>query len=155
MRIAAFLTAAVLLAAPRNGVAGDIQMVAGRCEAGSHIADGGINEDLRKRESRFFCDMAVISFYPDNPHHIQVQFADHKSNHDPILGFAGMTDSDGIMLTVNHVYLEPGKAVIPVDGHCKFFFKRKHMDSIVCGARIEEGDRATVPVVVFQALPGQ
>jgi hypothetical protein len=135
--------------------AADTQIVKGICTTQSHIADGGVHEDLRLRRSRFFCDAAVISFFDDSPDHIMLQFVDSKSHHSRGLGFAGIIESDGQVLDVSNVYLEPAESTKVVSGSCKFYFKDRHMQSIACGARIEEGDRATAPVVVFIAAPGQ
>ena len=44
----------------------DIQFVKGKCSPGSHIAEGDIGEDLTERQSRFYCDSAVISFFDDH-----------------------------------------------------------------------------------------
>jgi hypothetical protein len=84
-----------------------------------------------------------------------IQFSEKKAHHAPILGFAGQVENDGIMMPVDHVYLEPGKATPASDGVCKFFFEDRHMKSIVCGMKADEGGRRTVAVVVFNAAPGQ
>ena len=140
---------------PGHASANDTQIVKGVCTAQSHIAEGGINQDLTKRRSRFFCDAAVVTFFSDNPNHVMIQFADSKSNHARQLGYAGLMEGGGQIMDVDHVYIEPGRPTPVEQGFCKFFFKRRHMDSVACGARIEEGDRALSPTVVFQAAPGQ
>lgn len=131
----------------------DIQVVKGKCNAQSHIAEGPIGADLTKRQSRYFCDVAIISFFDRTSSHLMVQFSEKQSHHGAILGFAGTMDADGQVLEVDRVYLEPGKATPATDGACKFFFERKEMTSIVCGAKIDEGNRRTVPVVAFDAFP--
>ena len=121
----------------------------GKCLPISHISDGGINEDLSKRRSRFFCSSVVISYLDGSLERIMVQFVDKSSNHAPILGFAGRLDPGSKEIAVDHVYLQPGQPITPVDGVCKLFFSHTYLHSVTCGARIEEGDRATVPVVAF------
>ena len=135
--------------------AADTQIIKGRCTAQSHVAEGRIQDDLTKRQSRFFCDAAVITVFDNNPNHVMVQFADSKSHHGRQIGFARIMESDGQILNVANVYLEPATPTPAISGFCKFFFEGKHMHSIACGARIEEGDRATVPVVTFEAAQEQ
>jgi hypothetical protein len=52
-----------------------------------------------------------------------VQFAQKESHHGPILGFAGRVGDDGIMMSVDHVYLTVGQPTTVSDGGCKFFFE--------------------------------
>lgn len=139
----------------RSVSADDLQIVKGTCTDGSHIAEGAITEDLSKRRSRFFCDAAVIKFFSDNPNHVMVQFAESKSQYSQPLGFAGLMEEGGQILDVSKVYLHPGEASPVVSGACKFFFNGKHMQSIVCGSRVEADNRAIAPVVVFTAASGQ
>ena len=51
----------------------DMQLVNGKCQAKSHLAEGKIGADLTKRQSRFFCDAAAISFFDDSAKHVMVQ----------------------------------------------------------------------------------
>jgi hypothetical protein len=67
--------AALRASAPSNAVADDLTVVKGQCTPESHIAEGAIGEDLTKRQSRFFCDSAVVSVFSDNPKHVMIQFA--------------------------------------------------------------------------------
>ncbi len=132
----------------------DIKTIKGECLEQSHISEGKIGEDLTKRQSRFFCDAAVMAFFDHSNQHIMIQFTESKSHTNTILGYAGYMDTDGQILNVNKVYI--GNTAYPVEeGFCKLFFKKKHIDSMSCGAPVDEGDRRTVPVVVFQAKPGQ
>jgi hypothetical protein len=130
-------------------------LVNGKCEAASHIAEGNIGEDLTKRRSRFFCDSAIIVFFADNPNHVMVQFAERRAHHNQILGFAGLLDRDGINLLADHLYLETGHPISANFGLCKFFFKAKQMTGIWCGSKVDEGGRRTAVVVDFRASPGQ
>ena len=131
-----------------------MRVVKGKCGKGSHIAEGQIGEDLTKRQSRFFCDSAVINFFDNKNRHIMVQFLESQSHSNMLLGFSGIMQDDGQILNVNRVYLGNKKVEVS-EGHCKFFFKKKHMSGIACGAPVDEGDRRTVPVVEFNAAPGQ
>jgi len=142
------------LAVPCNAEIKDLQVVKGTCGKGSHISEGQIGEDLTKRQSRFFCDSAVIAFFDNNNQHIMVQFAESKSHNNIQVGFAGIMSEDGQILNVNSVYLG-SKQVQVSEGYCKFFFKNKHMSGIGCGAPVDEGDRRTVLVIEFNASPGQ
>ncbi len=56
------------------------------------------------------------------------------------------------MMKVERVYFEPANPVMPNDGVCKFFFNgRQKVTSVMCAAQVDEGNRRTVPVVVFKA----
>jgi len=133
----------------------DIDVVTGSCEPSSHIAEGPIGADLTKRQSKFFCNSAAIMFFPDYKGHVMIQFAQKEAHHRSILGFSGRLEPDGIMMQIEHVYLEQGKATTASDGACKFFFKDKHISSIFCGAKIDETGRRTSAIVVFDAVSGQ
>ena len=150
--ILGFLT--IALVKPCNAELTDMQIVKGQCGKESHIAEGNIGEDLTKRQSRFYCDSAVISFFDHKNEHVMVQFAESKSHNNTQLGFAGFMNEDGQIMDVNTVYLGDKQVQVSA-GNCKFFFKNKHMDSIGCAAPIDEGSRRTVPVVGFTASPKQ
>ena len=149
-----FIVAALFFSVPCSADIKDVQVLKGKCGKGSHISEGRIGEDLTKRQSRFFCDSAVIGFFDNNNQHVMVQFAESQSHNNIQLGFAGIMSEDGQMLSVSNVYLG-NKQVQVSEGYCKFFFKNKHMSGIACGAPVDEGDRRTVPVVEFNASPGQ
>ena len=146
------LAALLWASAPSNAVADDLTVVKGQCTPESHIAEGAIGEDLTKRQSRFFCDSAVVSVFSDNPKHVMIQFADSKSNHARQIGYAGMMEDEEIM-NVRSVYLESGQPTPVADGNCKFFFSEKNISGIACGAKIDEAGRRTVPIVSFDADP--
>jgi len=143
-----------LSVAARASPPSDIQDVRGACDASSHMAEGPWPSDLTKRESRFLCDDAVITFWTPG-RHVMVTFNAMKSRHAPQLAFAGEMDRDGIMMDVDNVYLQPGVPTRFDDANCKFFFKNRHMTGIFCGGRVDENGRRTVAVVVFNAAPGQ
>lgn len=140
--------------APDVGV-NDVRTLKGSCDASSHTSEGALGADLTKLQSRFLCDSAVVAFLDDHNSHIMIQFSEKEANHSPILGFAGQMESDGIIMQVANVYLEPGKATPVSDGACKFFFKDRHMDGITCGIKADEGGQRTVAIVVFNAASGQ
>jgi Zn finger protein HypA/HybF involved in hydrogenase expression len=58
---------------------------------------------------------------------------------------------DETILSVRNVYLEIGRASLPSDGACRFFYEDAALSQIVCGAKIDEGDRRTEPIVTFEA----
>lgn len=133
----------------------DIEIVSGTCGPSSHTAEGPLGADLTKRQSRFYCDSAVITFFDDYKGHVLIQFAQKESHHGPILGFSGKVNDDGIMMSVDHVYLMAGVPTTVSDGACKFFFKNRRMSGIFCGMKVDETGRRTTAVVVFNAAPGQ
>jgi hypothetical protein len=132
-----------------------MQLVSGTCDPSSHTAEGRLGSDLRKRQSRFYCDSAVITFFDDYKGHVMIQFVQKESHHGPILGFAGKVEDDGIMMSVDHAYLTAGAPTTVSDGVCKFFFKNRHMSGIFCGIKVDETGRRTTAVVSFNAAPGQ
>ena len=127
------------------------RIVKGECRADSHIAEGNIGDDLTKRQSRFYCDAAVLSFLNNDNKRILIQFAESKSNHVPPLAFAGLMVDGGQTWSVERVYLEPLKPIPATGGGCKFFFDSKILTHIFCAAKIDEGGRRTVAMVVFEA----
>jgi hypothetical protein len=131
------------------------EFVAGKCSAKSHTAEGPIGSDLTKRQSRFFCDTAIIMFLDDYPGHVLINFLERRSNHTTPLGFAGRVDSSGQLMEVEHVYLQSGYQTTVSEGFCKFFFRRRHMTDIVCGMKVDEVGRRTAAIVSFEAAPGQ
>jgi hypothetical protein len=147
------LTSIAVVGALMSGAAyagpSDVQVVKGTCDSSSHTAEGPLGADLTKRQSRFYCDSAVITFFDDYKGHMMLQFAQRESHHSPILGFAGRVEDNGIMMPVDHVYLAPGQATTVSDGLCKFFFKDRHMSGIVCGIKVDETGRRTTAVVTF------
>ena len=130
-------------------------LVNGTCDPSSHTAEGPLGADLTKRQSRFYCDAAVITFFDDYKGHVMVQFTQKEAHHSPILGFAGRVNDDGIMMRVDHVYFVTGQPTTVSDGWCKFFFKNRHMSGIFCGALIDETGRRTTATVAFNPEPGQ
>jgi hypothetical protein len=133
----------------------DIQVVTGTCDPSSHTAEGPLGADLTKRQSRFYCNSAVITFFDDYKGHVMIQFAQKESHHGPILGFAGKVEDDGIMMSVDHAYLTAGTPTTVSEGMCKFFFKNRHMSGIACGIKVDETGRRTTAIVTFNAAPGQ
>jgi hypothetical protein len=126
------------------------QILKGQCEPSSHVAEGRIGEDLTKKQSRFFCDVAMIVSFGDDPKHRMIQFVDSQSSHGRALAFAGFL-RDANLMDVRNVYLETGRASAAADGGCKMFFDKDVISGIACGAKIDEGERRTVPIVTFTA----
>lgn len=140
--------------AAQTGIS-DIQIVKGACGADSNISEGPIGSDLSKRESRFYCDTAAITFFTDSPNHILIDFTERGSHHSPMIGFSGMTDEAGILLNIEKVYLSTGDPATVSEGSCKLFFKAKRLVGIACGMRLDEAGRRTAAIVEFDAEPGQ
>ena len=132
-----------------------IEVVSGICDPSSHTAEGPLGADLTKRQSRFYCNSAVITFFDDYKGHAMIQFAQKESHHGPILGFSGKVEDDGIMMSVNRAYLAAETPVTVSGGVCKFFFKNRQMSGIFCGMKVDETGRRTTAVVSFNAAPGQ
>lgn len=49
-----------------------MQVLSGTCDPASHTAEGPLGTDLTKRQSRFYCDSAVITFWDDYKGHVMV-----------------------------------------------------------------------------------
>jgi hypothetical protein len=133
----------------------NIQIVNGMCAPSSHTAEGPLGADLTKRQSRFFCDSAILMFFDDYKGHVLIQFVEKESHHSPMLGFSGKVEDDGIMMPIDHIYLTVGTPTTVSDGACKFFFKNHHISGIFCGAAVDETGRRTTAIVVFNAAPRQ
>ena len=117
---------------------------------GKSYCESPVGSDLTKGQSRFFCDMAILAFFDDSGRHVMVTFAEKSGADDRIVGFAGMIDDDGQIMSVHHVYL--GQDVHAVqEGYCRFFFEKGDMKSVACGTPVDCGSQRTVPVVVFEA----
>lgn len=133
----------------------NINIVAGSCAPSSHIAEGPIGTDLTKMQSRFFCNTAAITFFPDYKGHVMTQFIQKEAHHGPSLGFAGRLDSDGVIMQVEKIYFGQSGPTTVSGGICKFFFKGKHMSGVFCGANVDETGRRTVAFIAFDPAPGQ
>jgi hypothetical protein len=91
-----FLAAAlVAVGATAQAQPSDMRSVDGTCGPNSHVAEGKIGEDLTKRQSRFFCDVAAFTRFADNPNHVMIQFTERRSHHVSILGFGGLLTLTG------------------------------------------------------------
>jgi hypothetical protein len=153
--LSAVLLAGVGLTIPVYAGVSNIQTVKGVCASTSWTAEGPPDSDLTNRESRFYCDSAVITFFDDYKGHVMVQFGRKKSLHPQIISFAGRVEDAGIMMQVDSVYLVSGEKVIPSRGECKFFFKNRHLSGIVCYMSVDGIDRRTAAVMTFDLSPGQ
>jgi len=149
MRTFILALALAAVAAKTAAQPSDMRGMDGICAADSHIAEGNIGEDLTKRQSRFFCDIALFWKFKDDPDHVLIQFTDRRSHYGRTLGFGGLLNEDGMV--VDHVYLETGQAITPDFGICRFFHKGKRMIAIWCGLKIDdEQGRRTAAVVDFK-----
>jgi hypothetical protein len=120
----------------------------GTCLPSSHIAEGSQTEDLTKRQSRFFCNSVVIINPNNDASRVLFTFVEKQSETNPQLGYAGhFTERD--MVRVERVYLRSGVAQTVDDGACKIFRKGGQISGISCGAKLDQGDRRTVPIVGF------
>jgi hypothetical protein len=150
MMIIAGVASGITLPIPaRAAQPSHIQMVNGICDPSSHAAEGPLGADLTKRQSRFYCNSAVIMFFDDYKGHVLIQFAQKESHHGPILGFSGKAEDDGVMMSVDHAYLTVGTPKTVSDGACKFFFKNRRMSGIFCGLNVDETGRRTTAMVSF------
>ena len=130
--------------------AGPFNVIDGICSQDSHTAEGQIDSDLTKRQSRFFCNAAIIINYNDYKGHLLVQFAAKEASHSQLLAFAGRLDNENIM-KVEHLYLGGAKPITVSDGYCKFFLKDQGISGIACGVKVDETGRRTVAIVGFDA----
>jgi hypothetical protein len=128
---------------------GSMIVLKGVCNEKSHIAEGSRTEDLTKRQSRFFCDSAVIIHPNGDPKRVLITFTESQSNTGPQIGFAGSV-SEPDMAQISRVYLRSGVATAADDGACKFFRKDGKITSLFCGAKLDIGERRTVPIVAFE-----
>jgi hypothetical protein len=153
--IAALQGSVWFLVSAHAGPPPGLEVVKGTCRPSSHTAEGPLGADLTKRQSRFYCNSAVITFFDDYNGHVMIQFTEKESHNSPILGFAGKVENGGIIMDVNHIYFLRGKPTTASYGLCKFYFKNRHMSEIFCGAYVDETGRRTDAVVAFDAVPGQ
>ncbi|RQQ64389.1 hypothetical protein [Burkholderia stagnalis] len=108
-----------------------------------------LQRGLSGRHVRFFCDSLAMSELGGGK--LLMQFAEKRAVHGPILAFGGRMDSPATM-NVERIYFEPGNPTQADDGICKFFFDgRQKVTSVMCAARVDDGSRRTVQVVVFKA----
>jgi hypothetical protein len=145
---------------PANAGVSNVQVVNGTCSSSSNTAEGPLGSDLAKRESRFYCDTAAITFFDDYEGHVMIDFSQKESHHSPILGFAGRIETrpledGGRMMQVYNVYLGTGEATTVSDGSCKLFFKSQQLSGIGCGMKVDDTGRRTVATVTFDVTPGQ
>ena len=131
----------------------DREVMSGSCIATSHTAEGRLGSDLTKRQSRYFCDTAAITFFPDAPNHIMISFAERRSHSKVILAFAGWLDADGIMVRVDRAYFDSGVATPVDDSGCKFFFSGKKLIGIFCMAKADQEERRRVAIIGFDLKP--
>lgn len=138
----------------------NIQIVNGTCKSASNSAEGPPGSDLTKRQSRFYCDTAAITFFDDYPGHVLINFSEKESQHSPILGFAGRIEASrpgevGTMMQVSNIYLATGQATPVSDGWCKLLLNGQQLSEIECSMRVDETGRRTVAHVTFDVSPGQ
>jgi len=152
--LSALLVVAMLFSRPALS---QISILNGECRDSSHTAEGPIGSDLTKRQSRFYCDSAVLTYFDDQIGHVMIQFAQKASGNAKILGFAGQVQTDGIMVWVDHVYLEQGQATAVDDGWCKFFKndEKRKITGIACGMKRNKAGRRSTAIVEFHAMPDQ
>jgi hypothetical protein len=156
---AVLLASMWLKSAAQSGVS-NIQVVNGTCSSSSNTAEGPLGSDLTKRQSRFYCDTAAITFFDDYPGHVLIDFSQKESKHSPIIGFAGrfearQLEDGGRMMQIYNVYLGTGEATTVSDGWCKLFFKSQQLSGIGCSMKVDETGRRTVAIVTFDVTPGQ
>ncbi len=160
----AVLSAVLLATAEHRSPAqavGNIYTAKGICKPSSSTAEGPLGSDLTDRQSRFYCDTAVISFFGNDKGHLLIDFSEKESKHPQVLGFAGqvlggsMTSEYGVTLQVKNVYLRTGEPTTVSDGTCTLFFKDLQLSGIGCAMKVDETGRRTVAIVAFDVTPGQ
>lgn len=130
------------------GVPNNIKIYKGACADTSHIAEGPVGADLTKLQSRFICDTMVVNGFEGDPNHVMFSFLQAKSNHARQLAFAGVK-TDSVITNVDAVYLETNKRTPIDDGACKFFETNGVRTTVVCMAKVDEGNQRTVAIVSF------
>lgn len=127
----------------------DMTVYNGVCTEQSHIAEGQQGEDLTKRQSRVYCDTAVLTRFPNNPRHVMINFAQKQSHTGQPIGFAGTLQPDGIMVQVDRVYLTPSVPLPVTDGACKLFTNGRQVTDVFCAAAIDTGQRRTSAILAL------
>jgi hypothetical protein len=128
-------------------------IIHGHCAGGSHSANGLVTDDLTQRESRYFCDSAIVeSFGPSagHPNHMLIAFSDSHTTHS-LLSFGATMLDDQNSAEVSHVFLVPGVVTEVTEGGCKVYFEGEKVTGIFCGAKIDNGHHRDVRIVVFDA----
>ncbi len=150
--ISLIVSVLALLATVGISRADEAKIFDGECGGESHIAEGPIGADLTKRQSRFFCNSAVIEHFNDDPKHVMLSFVEKESAHARQIAYAGhMIDKQ--FLQVENVYLEAGKQTPVTEGSCKLFSKDGVLSGFACGAKIDDNGLRTVPIVAFDITP--
>ena len=72
-----------------------------------------------------------------------------------VISFAGQMDAKENILTVQKVYLEPGKPTYFDDAACTIFFSGKHMTGIDCIGKYDADGQRTVASIGYYAEPDQ
>ena len=91
--------------------AGDEMDLDGLCTADSHTAEGPIGSDLTKRQSRFYCDEAVVLVFDNENGPLLVEFQEKEARHGPVLGFYGKLAKNGKTMPVDRIFMgAPGEA---------------------------------------------
>lgn len=125
------------------------QIIDGVCGPDSHLAEGRLDEDLSDRRSRFYCDSAIVTFSKITDGRVMIQFVQKARRTTSILGFSGQVLGED-MVGVDTVYVG-SEVLVAAEGVCKFFYDDTfQIVSAACGARVEDGGRATVPIVAFE-----
>ena len=126
------------------------KLIYGQCNPDSHIAEGNINEDLRKRHSRFYCDNVSVGYFDNVGKHILLNFGESKSHTGIVIGFAGYMNTDGRTMDVENVYIGNERFQVQ-GGGCKFWFdQNKNIKDIYVVRRSKWGIEKPFQSSVFQ-----
>lgn len=132
----------------QHNIENNLKVHTGQCDPVSHTAEGPDGSDLRKRQSRFYCDSNVTSQIGDDSGHVMLVFSNKRGEHSQILGFAGYLNNSGVV-RVDRIYFEPGVPTHADDGYCRFLGSGSNTNDVVCGAVSVRNGTRSVAVVVF------
>jgi curved DNA-binding protein CbpA len=130
------------------------RLIDGKCATDSHVAEGPADGDLSSGRTPFSCDVLAVSVDKGSGEVLLV-FGSRRGGSAPSIGFDGGLDELNT-LTVDRVVIGLNEPATPEEGFCRLFFvgnasrgSLNDLTSVVCGARIVENGRATVPNVTF------
>lgn len=151
----------VLAAVPSHARPAPGLVLKGACTPNSHVSSS-----VPGASSPILCDTATVisipaagaGMSPDDGERVVVQFSHAGTGQS--LAFAGLRERDGVMMEVLRLYpaatgpaLGSAADAVPVDaGACKFFHAGSRVESIFCGAKVQDGSARSSTVVVFRAL---
>ena len=148
MRSYGFAAGLASLSLAGSGHAQPPNIFTGTCGRESFIAEGPIGSDLTKRQSRFFCDSAVVTLDIEQGRGL-FQFAEKRSNATPGLGFSGPFSGERTF-SLDTVYFNSAEKEPAAEGLCGIEMGRGGKPSrIYCVVTSDHGGRRAVARVEF------